>query len=93
MRVFLGDQIVWITKCFIIVFEEANLWVRIVSSSCVSSVQRCDLGKLVCLRVFVLTGTSEGTSESKEFQCELVVGVAAPSDPVGSVYSENPSQC
>ena len=25
----------------------------------------CDLDKLVCLRVFVLAGTSEGTSESK----------------------------
>ena len=25
-----------------------------------------------------------GTNESKEFLCELVVGVAAPSDPVGS---------
>ena len=32
-----------------------------------------------------------GTSESKEFKCELVVGVAAPSDPVGSIYSGNPS--
>ena len=29
--------------------------------------------------------------ESKEFKCELLVGVAAPSDPVGSVYSGNPS--
>ena len=26
-----------------------------------------------------------GTSESKEFYCELVVGVATPSDPVGSI--------
>ena len=34
-----------------------------------------------------------GSSESKEFWCELIVGVVAPSDPVGSVYSENPSLC
>ena len=40
----------------------------------------------------VLAGTSEGTRESKEFKCELAfLDFAAPSDPVGSVYSENPS--
>jgi len=38
MRVFLGDQSVEITKVFILVFEEANLRVRIVSSSCGSLV-------------------------------------------------------
>ena len=38
----------------------------------------------MCLRCVVLAGTSEGTSESKEFYCELVVGVAAPSDPMRS---------
>ena len=30
-------------------------------------------------------GNKRGTSESKEFLCELIVGVAAPSDPVGSI--------
>ena len=34
MRVFLSDQSVEITKEFTLVFEEANLWVRLVSSSC-----------------------------------------------------------
>ena len=38
MRVFLGDQSVVITKVFILVFEEANLRVRVVSSSSESSV-------------------------------------------------------
>jgi len=38
VRVFLGDQSVEITKVFIFVFEEANLRVRVVSSSCGSSV-------------------------------------------------------
>ena len=33
-------------------------------------------------------GNKRGTSESKEFWCELVVGVAAPSDPVGSSIVE-----
>ena len=36
-------------------------------------------------------GNKRGTSESKDFKCELFIGVAAPSDPVGSIYSENPS--
>ena len=63
----LGDQSVEITKVFNLVFEEANLRVCIVSSSCGSSVWRCGLGKQVCLRVFVLAGTSEGTSESKSY--------------------------
>ena len=38
VRVFLGDQSVEITKLFIIVFEEGNLRVRVVSSSSGSSV-------------------------------------------------------
>ena len=41
--------------------------------------------------VFVLAGASEGTSESKSSKCELLVDVAAPSDLVGSIFSENPS--
>ena len=49
---------------FYFVFEEADLRVRVVSSSSESSVLRCDLGKLVCLRC-VLAGMSEGTRESK----------------------------
>jgi len=36
------------------VFEEANLWVRVMTSSRESSVKRCGLGKLVCLRVLFL---------------------------------------
>ena len=93
VRLFLGDQSVVITKVFYFVFEEEDLRVCVVSSSSESSVQRCGLGKLACLRVFVLTGIREGLESPKEFQCELLVGVAAPSDPVGSLYSENPSQC
>ena len=42
------------------------------------------LGKLLCLHVFVLAGTSEGLA-GPEFYCELVIGVVAPSDPVGSI--------
>ena len=38
VRVFLGDQSVEITKVFHLVFEEANLRVRDISSSCGSSV-------------------------------------------------------
>ena len=38
VRVFLGDQSVEITKVFYLVFEEANLQVRVVSSSSGSSV-------------------------------------------------------
>ena len=37
------------------------------------------------LALFVLAGTGEGLA-GPEFQCELVVGVAAPSDLVGSVF-------
>ena len=37
MRVFLGDQSVVITKVLIFVFEEADLRVRVVSSSSESS--------------------------------------------------------
>ena len=33
-------------------------------------------------------GNKREISESKEFYCELVVGVAAPSDPVGSILVE-----
>ena len=43
------------------------------------------------LAVFNSCGNKRETSESKEFLCELAVGVATPSEPVGSVYSENPS--
>ena len=43
----------------LLVFEEADLWVRIVSSSSESSVKRCGLGKLVGLRC-VLAKTREG---------------------------------
>ena len=43
---------------------------------------RCGFGELVGLRC-VLAGTSEGTRESKE-----LVGVAAPSDPMGSIIVE-----
>jgi len=81
----LGDQSVVITKLFFIVFEEADLWVRGVSSSSESSLQRCGLGKLACLRVFVLTGTNEGTRESRSSSVNSLVSVAAPSDPVGSI--------
>ena len=42
----------------------------------------CGLGELVGLRC-VLAGTSEGTRESEE-----LVGVATPSDPVGSILVE-----
>ena len=52
MRVFLSDQSVEITKCFFFAFEEANLWVRVVSSSCGSS--GSSLSKLVCLRMLLL---------------------------------------
>ena len=38
VRVILGDQSVVITKVLILVFEEADLWVRVVSSSSESSV-------------------------------------------------------
>ena len=50
-----------------LVFEEADLRVRVVSSSSESSEWRCGLGKLACLRVFVLAGTREGLESSKEF--------------------------
>ena len=66
-------------------FEEADKCVRGVSSSCVNSVfevrPRRASGLAVCS-----CGNKRGTRESKE-----LVGVAAPSDPVGSVYSGNPS--
>jgi len=38
VRVFLGDQSVEITKVYYIVFEEANLRVRVVLISCGNSV-------------------------------------------------------
>ena len=53
-------------QVFNLVFE-ADLRVHVVSSSSESSVQRCDLGKLARLRVFVLTGTKEGLESPKEF--------------------------
>ena len=52
VRLFLGDQSVVITKVFYFVFEEADLRVCVVSSSSESSVQRCGLGKLACLRSY-----------------------------------------
>ena len=56
----LADQSVVITKVFYFVFEAADLRVRVVSSSSESSVLRCGLGKLVCLRCVVLAGIREG---------------------------------
>ena len=41
------------------------------------------------LAVCCYYGNKRGTSESKEFKCELMVGVVTLSDPVGSVYSDN----
>ena len=54
MRVILGDQSVVITKLFNLVFEEADLWVRVFSGSSENSVSRCGLGKLLCLHVLFL---------------------------------------
>ena len=66
-----------ITKDFILFFEEADLRVRGVSSSCVNSLfevrPRQASGLAVCS-----CGNKRGTRESKE-----LVSVAAPSDPVG----------
>ena len=67
VRVILGDQSVVITKVFILCFEEVDLRVRGVSSSSESSVEGCGLGKLACLRVFVLAGKREGLESPKEF--------------------------
>ena len=44
----------------------------------------------MCLRVLFLREQVRDL-RVQEFLREIVVGVAAPSDPVGSVYSENPS--
>ena len=67
MRLFLGDQSVVITKDFTLYFEEVDLRVRGVSSSSESLVLRCGLGKLACLRVFILARTREGLESPKEF--------------------------
>ena len=48
-------------------FEEADLRVRGVSSSSVSSLLRCGLGKLVGLWCVVLAETREGLESPKEF--------------------------
>ena len=45
------------------------------------------LGKLVCLRVFFLREQVRDL-RVQEFQCELVIDVAAPSDPVRSILVE-----
>ena len=45
----------------------------------------------MCLRCVILAGTREGLESPKESSVNSLVGVAAPSDPVGSVYSGNPS--
>ena len=56
------------------------MWVRVVLSSNESSVYRCGLGKLACVGS---CGNKRGTRESKE-----LVGVATPSDLVGSILVE-----
>ena len=61
MRVFLGDQSVEITEVFHLVFEEANLRVRGVSSSCGSPRQA---SVIACV---VLAGTKERLGSPKEF--------------------------
>ena len=65
MRVILGDQSVVITKVLILVFEEADVCVRVVSGSSENSVfevrSRRACGLAVC----------SGTREPKEFKCEL----------------------
>ena len=38
--------------------------------------------------MFLLAGTSEGTRESRSSSVNSLVGVAAPSDPVGSILVE-----
>ena len=67
MRLFLGDQSVVITKVLILIFEEADVCVRGVLSSCVNSVfevrPRRACGLAVC----------SGTRESKEFKYELAL--------------------
>ena len=68
-------------------FEEADLCVRGVSGSSVNSVfevrSRRASGLAVCS-----CGNKKGTRESKE-----LVGVAAPSDPVGSILVEILHSC
>ena len=51
---------------------------------------RCRGAASASLHVFVLAGTREGL-ESRSSSVNSLVGVAAPSDLVGSIYSENPS--
>ena len=63
-------------------FEEADLRVRSVSSSCVNSVFEVRHRRASELAV-CSCGNKRGTRESKE-----LVGVAAPSDPVGSIIVE-----
>ena len=67
VRLFLGDQRVEITKVFYFVFEEANLWVRVVSSSSENSVfevrPRRTCGLAVC------TGLESPRSSSVNSPC------------------------
>ena len=42
----------------------------------------------MCSRCVVLAGTREGLESPKESSMNLLVGVAAPSDPVGSILVE-----
>ena len=67
-----------ITKVSSLYFEEADLRVRGVSSSCENSVFEVRPRRASELAV-CSCGNKRGTRESKE-----LVGVAAPSDPVGS---------
>ena len=67
-------------QVFIFVFEEANLWVRVVKSS-------CGLVKLVSLHVLFLREQVRDL-RVQEFLRKLVVGVAVPSDLAGSIIVE-----
>ena len=48
----------------------------------------CGLGKLTCLRCVALVGTREGQRVQRSSSVNSLVGVAAPSDPVGSFLVE-----
>ena len=73
-----------ITKDFIFALRRRTC-VRIISGSSGNSVFEVRPRRASGLAVYSCEN-KRGTRESKE-----LVGVAAPSDPVGSVYSENPS--
>ena len=82
MRLFLGDQSVVITKDFFFALRRWTSVFAVFSSSRVNSLfevrPRRASGLAVCS-----CGNKRGTRESKE-----LVGVAAPSDPVGSILVE-----